>query len=76
MFRKFGWVALVTIVWGASAATPGQAADLPGSYAPHPGPCPRFCNGAPVSFGYGLCYRQELHQTPWGPRWRLVNRCC
>jgi hypothetical protein len=32
-------------------------------------------NGVPVSFGYGLCYRQELLQTPWGPRWRLVNHC-
>ena len=32
-------------------------------------------NGVPVSFGYGLCYQRELLQTPWGPRWRLVNQC-
>ena len=36
---------------------------------------PRFYLGAPVSYGYGSCYVRELRPTPWGPRWRLVNRC-
>jgi hypothetical protein len=36
---------------------------------------PRFYNGVPVSFGYGLCYQRLLLPTPWGPRWRLVNQC-
>jgi hypothetical protein len=31
--------------------------------------------GAPVSYGYGGCYVRQLLPTPWGPRWRLVNRC-
>ena len=31
--------------------------------------------GAPVSYGYGGCYVRRLVPTPWGPRWRLVNRC-
>jgi hypothetical protein len=31
--------------------------------------------GPPVSYGYGTCYVSELLPTPWGPRWRLVNRC-
>jgi hypothetical protein len=25
--------------------------------------------------GYGGCYVRRLVPTPWGPRWRLVNRC-
>jgi hypothetical protein len=40
---------------------------------------PRFYGpgyyGAPVSYGYGGCYVRQLLPTPWGPRWRLVNRC-
>jgi hypothetical protein len=27
------------------------------------------------SGGYGGCYVRELVPTPWGPRWRLINRC-
>ncbi len=23
----------------------------------------------------GGCYVRQLVPTPWGPRWRLVNRC-
>lgn len=76
MFRKCTLAAVAAIALGVPAATPGHAADLGGSYGQYRSPCPRFCNGVPVSFGYGLCYRQELLQTPWGPRWRLVNRCC
>ena len=26
-------------------------------------------------YGYGGCYVRRLVPTPWGPRWRLVNRC-
>jgi hypothetical protein len=42
---------------------------------------PRFYGYGPayygprVSYGYGGCYVRELLPTPWGPRWRLVNRC-
>lgn len=31
--------------------------------------------GAPYSYGYGGCYVRRLVPTPWGPRWRLINRC-
>ena len=33
--------------------------------------------GGPAYYagGYGGCYVQRLVGTPWGPRWRLVNRC-
>jgi hypothetical protein len=37
---------------------------------------PRFFVGGPAySYGYGGCYVRRLVPTPWGPRWRLVNRC-
>jgi hypothetical protein len=34
---------------------------------------PRVFIGGP--FFYGGCYVRRLVPTPWGPRWRLVNRC-
>ena len=38
---------------------------------------PRVVVGGPAYYagGYGGCYVQRLVGTPWGPRWRLVNRC-
>jgi hypothetical protein len=44
---------------------------------------PRFYAGGPAYYGYGYgygypyggCYVRRLLPTPWGPRWRLVNRC-
>ena len=43
---------------------------------------PRFYGGGPYYYGgygayaaYGGCYVRRLVPTPWGPRWRLVNRC-
>jgi Spy/CpxP family protein refolding chaperone len=34
---------------------------------------PRFVGG-PAYFGGG-CFTRRLVPTPWGPRWRTVNRC-
>jgi hypothetical protein len=38
---------------------------------------PRFYVGGPAYYGagYGGCYVRRLVPTPWGPRWRSVNRC-
>ena len=39
---------------------------------------PRFYVGGPAyygGYGYGGCYVRRLVPTPWGPRWRLINRC-
>jgi hypothetical protein len=53
-----------------------RAAEPDGRHPPYRGVWgPRFYNGVPVSFGYGLCYQRLLLPTPWGPRWRLVNQC-
>ena len=36
----------------------------------------RFYVGGPgYGYGYGGCYVRRLVPTPWGPRWRQVNRC-
>ena len=77
MLRKCTLATAVGMILGVTTITPGQAADLGEVYRDYRGTwCPRFYNGLPVSFGYGLCYRSELVPTPWGPRWRLVNHCC
>jgi hypothetical protein len=37
---------------------------------------PRYFVGGPAYYGgYGGCYVRRLVPTPWGYRWRLVNRC-
>ena len=81
MFRKCTLATAAAIALGVATIAESRAADLaPDSgagYSQHRGAwCPRFYNGAPVSFGYGLCYQRELVATPWGPRLRLVNHCC
>ena len=40
---------------------------------------PRIVVGGPAYYGgyggYGGCYVRRVVATPWGPRWRLINRC-
>jgi len=67
----------LAISLGLAISAPVRAADLGGLPNGTHGVCgARLYNGVPVSFGYGLCYQRVLLQTPWGPRWRLVNQCC
>jgi hypothetical protein len=74
VFGKLWLVAVAAAALGGAALAPTPAAAWHGGY--HSGWAgPRFYLGAPVSYGYGGCYARELLQTPWGPRWRLVNRC-
>jgi hypothetical protein len=73
MFRKLLLAAVAAIACGAALA-PTSAAAWYGGYR-HGWWGPRFYVGAPVSYGYGGCYVRQLVATPWGPRWRLVNRC-
>jgi hypothetical protein len=74
MVRMLSLVAVACVALCSTALTPTLAADW------HGGDQRILCNpcaypGPPVSYGYGNCYVRELWQTPWGPRWRLVNRC-
>ena len=36
---------------------------------------PRFYGGPVYAYGGGGCLVRRVVPTPWGPRWRLVNRC-
>jgi hypothetical protein len=81
MFRKCTLAKAAAIALAVAASAPGRAADLRpadlDTWRPHTRVVwgPRFYNGVPVSFGYGLCYQTRLLQTPWGPRPRLINQC-
>jgi hypothetical protein len=79
MLRKFGLVAVAAASLGATALAP-TAASAWGGHGWHRGwhggywGGPRVFVGGPA-YGYGGCYVRRLVPTPWGPRWRLVNRC-
>ncbi len=78
MLRKLSLVAIAAASLGAAALAPTSASawgGYPGWHGYHGGwGGPRVVIGAPA-YGYGSCYVRRLMPTPWGPRWRLVNRC-
>ncbi len=89
MLRKISLAAVAAISLGAAALTPSTASAW-GHGGWHGGGWhggwhhrgwgwggPRFyVGGGPYySYGYGGCYVRRLVPTPWGPRWRWVNRC-
>ena len=74
MFRKLSLAAVAAVSLGAAALAPTSASAWGGGWHHgHGWGGPRFY--APVSYGYGGCYVRRLVPTPWGPRWRLINRC-
>jgi hypothetical protein len=82
MLRKLSLVAVAAASLGAAALAPTSASAWGGhgwhgaSHHRHHGwGGPRFFVGGPSYFGYGGCYVRRLVPTPWGPQWRLVNRC-
>ncbi|NOJ48229.1 sulfur globule protein precursor [Bradyrhizobium archetypum] len=84
MLRKFSLVAAAAAALGAAALAPTSASAWGGGWHHHGwhhhhhgwGWGPRVVIGGPAYFGgYGGCYVRRLVPTPWGPRWRLVNRC-
>ena len=81
MLRKLSLAAVAAVALGAALAPTAASAHWYGG-GWHGGwhhgwgwGAPRFYAGGPVSYGYGGCYVRQLVPTPWGPRWRLVNRC-
>jgi hypothetical protein len=81
MLRKLSLVAVAAASLGAAALAPTSASAWGGG-GWHGGwhggwGAPRFYVGGPgyYSYGYGGCYVRRLVPTPWGPRWRLINRC-
>jgi opacity protein-like surface antigen len=82
MLRKLGLVAVAAASLAAAALAPTTASAF-GGHGWHGGwhgggwgwRAPRVFVGGPAYGGYGGCYVRRLVPTPWGPRWRLVNRC-
>jgi hypothetical protein len=87
MLRKLSLVAVAAASLGVAALAPTSASAF-GGHGWHGGwhggwGGPRFFVGGPgyygygayAGYGYGGCYVRRLVPTPWGPRWRLVNRC-
>ena len=82
MLRKLSLAAVAAVSLGAAALAPTSASAWGGYWHPgwhggyyHHWWGPRFYVGGPGFYGYGGCYVRQLVPTPWGPRWRLVNRC-
>jgi hypothetical protein len=79
MLRKLSLAAVAAVALCAALAPTSASAHWHGGWGGwHQGwgwGAPRFYAGGPVSYGYGGCYVRQLVPTPWGPRWRLVNRC-
>ena len=80
MLRKLSLVAVAAASLAVAALAPTSASAW-GGHGWHGGGGgwggPRFFVGDPAYYGYGYggCYVRRLVPTPWGPRWRLVNRC-
>ena len=79
MLRKLSLVAIAAASLGAAALAPTSASAWGGWHGGWRGGWggPRIVVGGPyLAYGaYGGCYVRRLVPTPWGPRWRLVNRC-
>jgi hypothetical protein len=82
MLRKISLVAVAAASLGLAALAPTSASAWGGWHGGwhHGWGGPRLFVGSPVYSGYGYdgyggCYMRRLVPTPWGPRWRLVNRC-
>ena len=74
MLRKLSLAAVAALALGAALAPTSASAYWNGG-GHHGWGAPRFYVGGPVSYGYGGCYVRQPVPTPWGPRWRLINRC-
>ncbi len=82
MLRKLGLVLAAAVALGATALSPTAASAHGWHGGGHGGwhggfRGPRFAyGGGYAAYGYGGgCTVRRLVPTPWGPRWRLVNRC-
>jgi hypothetical protein len=83
MFRKLSLALVAAVSLGAAALAPTSASAWGGWHGGwhsgwhHGFGGPRFFVGGPVYGydGYGGCYVRRVVPTPFGPRWRLINRC-
>jgi hypothetical protein len=80
MFRKLSLALIAAVSLAAAALAPTSASAWGGWHRGWGGPrifvgCPAYDGGYGYYGGYGDCYVRRLVPTPFGPRWRLVNRC-
>jgi hypothetical protein len=82
MLRKLSLTLVAAVSLGAAALAPTSASAWIGWHHGwhHGWGGPRFFIGGPVYYGgyydgYGGCYVRRVVPTPFGPRWRLINRC-
>ena len=87
MLRKIGLVVVAAASLGAAALAPTSASawhgggwhggGWHGGWHRGWGGARLFVGGPAYVAGYGAggCYVRRLVPTPWGPRWRLINRC-
>ena len=81
MLRKLSLVAVAAVALGAAALAPTSASahgwHHGGWHHHHGWGGPRVFIGGPAYYagGFGGCYVRRLVPTPFGLRWRLVNRC-
>ena len=83
MLRKLSLALVAAISLGAAALAPTSASAWSGGHGGwhggwhHGWGGPRFLVGGPAYYGYGYggCHVRRLVPTPFGPRWRLINRC-
>jgi len=84
MLRKLGIAVLAVASIGAAALAPTSASAFGGHGGWGHGGWrgggwgwgPGVYVGGPYYYGgYGGCWVRRLVPTPWGPRWRVVNRC-
>lgn len=85
MFRKIALTLVAVASLGAAALAPTSASAWGGHGGWHGGGWhggwhrgwagpPRFAGGLAYGGGAG-CWVRRVVPTPWGPRWRSVNRC-
>jgi hypothetical protein len=75
MFRKLSLVAVAAAALGVAALAPTSASAWGGWHHGGGWGGPRVIVGGPAYYPHGDCYVRRLVGTPWGPRWRLINRC-
>jgi hypothetical protein len=84
MLRKLSLALIAAVSLGAAALAPTSASAWGGWHGGwhHGWGGPRVFVGGPIYYGaygyndgYGGCYVRRLVPTPFGPRWRLINRC-
>jgi hypothetical protein len=81
MMRKLTYAAVAALSLGLTALAPTAAsAHWHGGWHGggwHGWGGPRVVIGGPAYYGggYGGCWVRRVVPTPWGPRWRVVNRC-